>query len=262
MLLARAVRASGRGLVVCAYVGIADSALESLATRLEWVRLGQAGRVIDTFRASGVRQVVLLGGISKPSLFNLRPDALGLRLLARVAVKTDDNLLRAVAAEFESHDMEVVSAVPWLTRALAPRGVWGRVQPTEPQRSDVAYGWALAAHLGAFDVGQTVVVRDRTPVALEAIEGTDACITRAGEAGGAGGVVVKRVKPGQDHRFDLPAVGPRTVETCVRAGVRVLAVEAGSTLVMERARMVELADRAGIVLWGVAPDDIPTAEPA
>ena len=252
LAFAKAVRASGRPLVVAAHVGEADPAIEQLASKVTWVKVGQAGKVLETLRAGEVSEAVMLGGITKTSWFDgARPDLLALKLLARIAVRTDDTLLRAIADEFERNGIRIVSAAPWLGEARAPEGPMGRHAPSDEELADVQYGLELARGIGRFDVGQTVVVKERAPIAIEAIEGTDACIERGGRLAKKGAVVVKVVKPGQDERFDLPCAGPKTVETCAKAGVRVLAVEAGGTLLVDREQMVRLADKAGIALVGV-----------
>lgn len=249
---ARAARASGREVVVVAHHGETEKAIAKVASKVTWIRLGQLGAALEALRATGVQEAVLLGGITKASFFRgARPDLLGLKLLARVAVRSDDNLLRAIAREFEETGIRIVSAVPFLGSCRAPAGVLGRHLPTEEERADVAYGFELAKGLGRFDVGQTVVVKERVPLALEAIEGTDVCIARGAQQASSGAVVVKVVKPAQDARFDLPAAGPRTIEVCSKHRVRVLAVEAGGTLLVDRERMIALADRAGIVVMGV-----------
>lgn len=251
----RAAKAAGRDVVVVAHEGETDKAIEALAPTV-WVRVGQAGHILEALKAGGVEEACMLGAITKTSFFaGARPDWLGVRLLAGVAVRSDDNLLRAIARAFEKEGVRIVSSAPFLLGLRAPLGLFGRHQPTAEELADVRYGFTLAKNLGAFDVGQTVVVKDRAPIALEAIEGTDACIARGGllvKDGGA--VVVKVVKPGQDERFDLPAAGPRTVHTCVEHRIRVLAVEAGGTLLAERDEMVALADKAGLVLMGVGPE--------
>lgn len=252
LTLARAAKAAGRPLVVVAHEGEADKAIEKLASRITWVKIGQVERLLAALREGDVKEAVLLGGITKTTWFSgARPDVLALKLLARVAVRGDDTLLRAIAGEFERNGIRIVSAVPWLGDARAPEGVMGRHQPTEEDLADIEYGLMLARGMGRFDVGQTVVVKERAPIAIEAIEGTDACIARAGKLAKKGAVVVKVVKPGQDERFDLPCAGPTTIVNCVKAGIRVLAVEAGGTLLVDRERMIKLADRAGLVLVGV-----------
>lgn len=250
--LIRAVQASGREVVVVAHKGETESAIARLGGEVSWISLGQLQRALDIFKARGVREAVLLGGITKTAFFGrARPDARGLRLLARVAVRSDDHLLRAIAREFEDEGIRIVASTPWLSALATPSGVIGRHQPDDEGLADVAYGLELAVGLGEYDVGQTVVVKERVPIALEGIEGTDACIRRAGKLAGKGAVVVKMVKPGQDFRFDLPAAGSRTVKVCAAAGVKVLAMEAGGVIIADLLDMIRLADRLGIVLMGV-----------
>ena len=252
---ARAVRASGRPLVVVAHESETDKKIAAIASHVTWVKLGQLGRIIDVLKTQGVSEAVMLGGITKSSFFaGARPDLLGLKLLATVAVRSDDNLLRTIAGSFEAEGIRIVPSTPFLRGLTAPAGVLGRHQPTDENLSDVRYGFELAKNLGRFDVGQTVVVKERVPLALEAIEGTDACIKRGATLGKTDAVVVKVVKPDQDHRFDLPAAGPRTIEVCREHKVRVLAVEAGGTILTDRERMIQLADKAGIVFMGVSAE--------
>jgi len=252
----REARARGRRVVCVGHRGETDPALEAAVDAFTWVRVGQFGKVLEALKSGGVDEAVLLGGLTKTSIFDgALPDATGLKLLARVAVRSDDNLLRAIAREFEGQGIRIIPSAPYLRALAAPEGVLGREQPTADERADIAYGLRLAKHLGAFDVGQTVVVKQGVPVALEGIEGTDACIERGARLAGAGAVVVKCVKPAQDARFDLPAAGPVTLEVCAKQGIRVLAVEAGGTLLADRAAMVKLADAHHIVFLGVRADE-------
>jgi UDP-2,3-diacylglucosamine hydrolase len=168
-----------------------------------------------------------------------------------VAVRSDDNLLRTFARFLDEQGMPVIDASPFLQDRLAPEGVLGEQVPTAEEWEDARYGLELARAVGRLDLGQTVVVRQRCGVAVEALEGTDACIRRGGELARKGAVVVKAAKPQQDRRFDLPAVGPDTVDTMREAGCRVLAVEAGATLIMDRAELVRRADRARIAVIGI-----------
>jgi DUF1009 family protein len=195
----------------------------------------------------------MLGGVAKARFFrDAWPDAAGLKVLAGVAIRSDDNLLRAFSRWLEEQGLPVLDPVPFLADRLAPEGVYGRQEPTAEEWADARYGLELARGIGRLDLGQTVVVKDGVGVAVEALEGTDACIRRGGELAGAGAVVVKAVKPNQDRRFDLPAVGPETIEVMAEFEARVLAVEAGTTLVMDRDDLVRRADRAGIAVVGIA----------
>lgn len=252
LLLAEEARRAGHRVVATGFVHSTDPALERAVDAFTWVKLGQFGKVLEALKAGGATSSVLLGGVTKKRFFiDVLPDAVGLQLMARVAVRTDDNLLRASADILAEHGLPVIDPTPFLSGALAPEGVLGRERPTEEEREDAVYGLELARAIGRLDVGQTVVVKLRCAVAVEALEGTDACIRRGGELGGKGTVVAKAVKPQQDRRLDLPAIGPRTIATMREAGCRVLAVEAGGTLVMDRDELVRQADRAGIAVIGL-----------
>ena len=180
-----------------------------------------------------------------------RPDLGAVRILSRLRSVRDDALLRAVADYFESHGVTIVAPTDWLAQALCPEGHLAGPQLHPSQEKDVALGREVATLLGQADVGQTVVVRNGHVLALEAVEGTDEAIRRGGKYGGAGAVVVKRCKPGQDLRFDLPAVGPRTLEVMQEVGAKVLALEAGKTVLLDAPELFRGADKAGITLVGV-----------
>ena len=252
ILFAESARRAGHRVVAAAHVHQTDRALEGLVDACTWVKLGQFGKVVEALQAGRAEQVVLLGNVTKARFFlDAFPDALGLELMRRTFIRSDDNLLRTSARMLEERGLPVVDPTAFLEGALAREGVLGRHQPTEVELEDARYGLTLARAIGQLDLGQTVVVRDRCGVAVEALEGTDACIARGGELAGAGTVVVKAVKPQQDRRFDLPAVGPRTIESMRKARCRVLAVEAGATLVMDADELLRLADKAGIAVVGL-----------
>jgi hypothetical protein len=238
--------------VAAAHVNQTDPALEKMVDACTWVKLGQFGKVFEVLKAAGCTQVVMLGSIAKARFFrDAWLDGLGLQVLAKLATKTDDSVLRAIAGALEERGLPVGDPSVFLQDRLAREGVMGKRQPTEDQWADARYGLELARAIGRLDLGQTVVVKDGVAVAVEALEGTDACIRRGGELARNGAVVVKAVKPQQDRRFDLPAVGPDTVDSMKEAGCQVLAVEAGSTLVMDLDEMVRRADQARIALVGI-----------
>jgi DUF1009 family protein len=253
LLFAESARRAGHRVVAVAHKSETDPALAGAVDAITWVKLGQLGHVLAALKEGGATQSVMLGAITKRRFFaDAMLDAAGLKLLARIAVRSDDNLLRALARFLEEEGVPITDPTPFLLDRLAPEGVLGKHAPTEEELADARYGLDLARGIGRLDLGQTVVVKDRVALAVEALEGTDACIRRGGELAPSGGfVVVKAVKPNQDRRFDIPAVGTDTVDALIAARGRVLAVEAGSTLVMDLDRMIEKADRAKLVLLGV-----------
>ncbi len=253
ILFAESARRAGHRVLAVAHRNETDPALAAEVDAITWVKLGQIGALLEALKAGGATQSVMLGAITKKRFFaDAMLDVTGLKVLARVAIRSDDNLLRAMARFLEEEGVPITDPTPFLADRLAPEGLLGRHAPTDDEAADARYGIELARGIGRLDLGQTVIVKDRVALAVEAIEGTDACIRRGGELAKSGGfVVAKAVKPNQDRRFDLPAVGPDTVEVLREAGGRVLAVEAGATLVMDLARVVEKADRARIVVLGV-----------
>lgn len=252
ILFAESARRAGYRVIAVGYKGETEETLADHVDSLTWVKLGQLGRTTTALKAGGASGTVMIGAIAKKRFFiDVIPDAVGLKLIAKVAVRSDDNVLRAIARHFESEGIPIVDPVPFLKDRLAPTGVFSKRRPNAEAMADAQYGLELARGIGRLDLGQTVVVKKGIALAVEALEGTDACIIRGGELGKEDTVVVKAVKPNQDRRFDLPAVGPDTIETMKRAKASVLAVEAGSTLVMDLKEMVRIADRAKIVLVGL-----------
>lgn len=253
IVFAEAAARAGRRVVAVAHEGETDAELARHAPTT-WVKLGQLGRIVEALREGGCAEAVFCGGIRKPRLFDVRPDWLGLKVLAGLRSFGDDAALRAIAGALEAEGVRIVSPLPLLPELLAPRGPLGRLALDDGQREDAKAGLEAARALGALDLGQTVVVKRGVVLAVEAVEGTDACIRRGGQlarGAGPGPVVVKAVKPGQDTRFDQPAVGPGTVAVLREAGCSALAVEAGGTVVLDRAELVRAADAAGIAVEGI-----------
>lgn len=251
-LFAEAARGRGLAVHAVAFEGEADGAqLGPLVASLDWVRVGQAGRIARLLRGHGVTRAAMAGGIGRVrSLTQARPDLGMLRVVARLRSMRDDELLRAIAGYFEAEGVRIVAPTELVPQVLARPGHLAGPALTAAQARDVALGREVAASLGRADVGQTVVVKGGVVLAVEAVEGTDECIRRAGRVGGPGAVVVKRLKPGQDARFDQPAAGPVTLEVMREAGAAVLAVEAGQTVLLDAALLFKWAGRLGLSVVG------------
>jgi hypothetical protein len=250
-----AARALSRPVFVLAFEGIADPAVVAGLPHA-WVRLGAVGEGMRILHENGVVDLVMAGAVPRPTLAALRPDWRAAKFYARVGLKSlgDDGLLRAVIGELEDEGFRVLSLDDLLGNTLAPQGVLGAVAPDAAAEADIARGLVVARALGVLDIGQAVVVQQGLVLGVEAIEGTDALVARCAalRRDGPGGVLVKIAKPQQDRRADLPTIGPRTVAAAAASGLRGIAVEAGSTLLLDRAALVAAADAAGIFIVGVA----------
>jgi DUF1009 family protein len=242
--------------VVC--VGITDEApseLEPLVHRFYWAGIAKLGRMIRCFKREGVRQVVMAGKIHKVRMntpnrvWRLIPDWRTVRAwyFGRRKDNKDDSLLLGVIDEFARDGMAFASALDFCPELLVKNGVLTKRSPSSKEEADIAFGWELAKEMGRLDVGQSVAIREKAVLAVEAIEGTDQAILRAGQLCPRGGfVVVKVAKPQQDMRFDVPTVGATTIESMRQAGARVLAIEADRTIILDQDETVALADRYGI----------------
>jgi hypothetical protein len=252
LLFAQAARQQGAAVIAVAHRGETDPALASLVAELHWIHVGQLGKLIRIFKAAGVRQAVMAGGISRGRLFReFRPDWRALSVIRRAGAGQDDRLLRAVADELQAEGITIAPSTLFLNDLLAAPGPLSRRPPTPAELADINLGVQAARELGRLDIGQCAVVRRQVVVALETIEGTDATIRRGGTLAGSGVVVVKVSKPDQDLRFDVPAVGLDTIAAMREVQAAVLAVEAGKTLIFDRAEMLQAADQAGIAVWGI-----------
>lgn len=255
LLFAEAARRRGRKVIAVCHRNETSPDLERRTDASCWVKLGQLGRIIKFFHNQGVSETVFCGTITKTRIFkDILPDLKGLTLWNKIDKRLDDAILRAVAGALEDEGIKVLASTCYLEHLFFPKGILGRKKPSKEQLTDIRFGWKLAREIGRLDIGQCVVVREGSVLAVEAIEGTDAAIKRGGELSGSGAVVVKLKKPGQDFRFDLPATGTKTIETLASVKGTVLAVEAGQSLVFDREAMIAAADRAGIVVVGLEED--------
>jgi len=253
LLFIEAARKEGRRVVVVGHKGETDEKINSAADAVCWVKLGQLGKIISFFKKEGVGETVFLGTITKTKIFrDILPDLKGLSLWNKIDRKQDDAILRAIAESLERQGIQVLESTLYLSQLLFPAGILTKIKPTKAQYKDIEFGWHHARAIGELDIGQCVVVRNSTVLAVEAIEGTDATILRGGKLAKEQAVVVKVRKPGQDFRFDLPATGLKTIKTLHKVKGAVLAVEAGQSLVFDQEQMIEEANKLGIVVVGVS----------
>ena len=262
--VAAAAVAAGRAVFIVALRGFAEPAVVGPYVH-ETIRMGAAGEILAALRRHRCRDLVLVGPVRRPSLFDLRPDAEGTRIMARIgraAFSGDDGLLAAVVRVLGEEGFRVLGAHEVLTEAVGPPGVLGRVPPDAGAMADIGRAVEVVRALGRVDVGQGCVVQQGVVLAVEAIEGTDAMLARAGSLArpGPGGVLLKMVKPGQDRRADLPTIGPATLAAAARAGLAGVAFEAGGTLLTDRAGCIAAADASGLFLIGVDPDMLAATE--
>lgn len=245
-------RKLGLHVTAVAHEGETEPELERHVDRIHWIKIGQLNKLINAFKEEGVRQAVMLGGIKKTHVFStVRPDFRTLALATRVALWKDDDILRELAAELEREGITICESTFGLEGILVEEGTLTSRQPSKKEWEDIRYGWDVAREVGRLDIGQCVVIKDRVVVAVEAVEGTDGAITRGGELGKDGVVVVKRCKPQQDLRFDLPAIGPRTIDVMASVNAAVLAVEAGRTVMLDRDLLLQKAEACGIAVVGI-----------
>lgn len=251
--IAEAVRKKGRRVVAVAHHGETDPALADHVDEIVWIKLGQLGHLIRSLKKRGIRQAAMAGTITKRRMFeNILPDLKGLKVMSRLAVFHDDDILRAVASELSKEGIEIVGSAGYVPELLAPAGCLTRRKPSRAEEDEIRFGWSIAKELGRLDIGQCVVVRRKTVLALEALEGTDQTILRGGKLAGEKAVVVKVSKPNQDLRFDVPSVGLETIKVMAQVRASVLAVEAGKTLIFDKAEMVSYADEEGISITSLS----------
>ena len=220
-----------------------------------FAKIGEVGKILNAMTQNGVHDIVLAGGIKRPSFKELIPDWKGAKLMAKLAIKkmSDDNMFRAVIDEIERHGFKVVGIEEVVPQMMFSEGIYGKVKPSADDMDDIQRGVVVAKALGAVDVGQAVVVQEGMVLAVEAIEGTDMMLSRAAtvKKQGKAPVMVKVLKPGQDMRVDLPAIGLQTIEQLKKYGIKGIAVEAGGILLIERDAVVKMADDAGIFIIGI-----------
>jgi DUF1009 family protein len=235
---------------------LAEAAARAPAAPFHWISIGQLGACISVLKKAGVSQAVMAGQVKHTKLFDVRPDWTLGRVLMRLATKNTDSIISGVADVLRDNGIELLNSTAFLGPLLARDGVLTRRAPTDEEQADFTFGYHIADALAGLDIGQTIVVKSAAVVAIEAMEGTDAVIARAGQLAGAGVRVVKVAKPNQDMRFDVPVVGVSTIEAMKAAGATALSVDAGKTLMIDGEAIVRAADEAGISIVGRAGSSV------
>jgi len=247
LMIAAAAKKRNLRVVAVAHTGETDPSLSDNIDEIAWIKLGQLGQLIKVFRKNGVRKALMAGSINKRRIFdNIRPDMKGISLMSKLAVFHDDDILGAVAKELAKEGIEIISSTTYLPELLTPPKCFTKKRPNKAEKEDIDFGWKVAKELGRLDIGQCVVVRKKTVLALEAIDGTNETILRGGRIAKEKAVVIKVSKPQQDLRFDVPSVGLETLKVMSQVKASVLALEAGKTLMFDEPEMIAYANNVGI----------------
>ena len=243
---ARLARAAGvKRLVAVAFENETDPALAPLVDDIVWLKVGQLSKMISAFTDRGVRQCVMAGQIAPKNLYDLRPDLRAMSLLFRLKEKNAHTIFGAIAGELKKEGVELIEATPWLKPLMPQTGFHLGPKLSDDQRADVEFGFRIAREVSRLEIGQTVVVKNGTVLAVEGFEGTDKCLARGGELAGrdGGAVAVKVAKVNHDMRFDIPCFGPQTLKTCASAKIAVFAIESGKTFLLEQEACEQLAGK-------------------
>jgi DUF1009 family protein len=248
--LADAARKAGvQKIVAAAFSDETEPGLAKHVDVIEWLRVGQLSKLLKFFRAQKIHHAVMAGQIAPKNLFDLRPDWKALLVLAKLKQRNAESIFAAIANELANIDVDLMPATSFLEDSIAPQGLIAGPKLSRREEEDIALGWKIAKEIAGLDIGQTVIVKNGTVVAVEAFEGTNDAIKRGGALARTGAVMIKVAKPNQDMRFDVPVIGVETIRVAAEANLRVIAVESGKTLLLERAAITDLANRAGISIF-------------
>ena len=258
-LVLDAARAQGNEVIVAAIKEETDPAIENNGTKVHWLSLGELSKLIDTFKTEGITRALMAGQVKHKQIFSsIRPDWRLAKILLSLGTRNTDSLIGAVAKVLEDEGIHLIPSTEFLEPLLAKPGVLTKRAPTEDEKKNIAYGRDVARHIAHYDIGQTVVIAESACIAVESMEGTDATIERAGaimrslpndaSTLSRALTVVKVAKPNQDMRFDVPAIGVKTIETMAAAGATCLAIDAGKCLLLNGDNIIAAADRANIAI--------------
>jgi DUF1009 family protein len=248
-LLANSARKAGvKRIIAAAFTGETDLTLAHHVDFIDWMHVGQLGRLLKFFSEQNVHHVIMAGQIAPKNLFDLHPDWKALLLLGKLKQRNAESIFAAIADELAKMNVDLLPATTFLEDSLAKSGLIAGPKLSRREEEDVGLGWKTAKEIAGLDIGQTVIVKNGTILAVEAFEGTNEAIKRGGVLAGKAAIMIKVAKPNQDLRFDVPVIGVETIRTAAEAKLRVIAVEAGCTLLLERDTIVDLAERAKISL--------------
>ncbi len=249
-IFAQEARRSGvQQLVAVAFEGETEPAIESYVDHVEWMKLGQLGKLVEAFQRNQIQEVVMVGQIAPKNLFaSLRLDLRMTMLLARLKKKNAETILGAIGEELAKDGLRLVSHAKFLERLIPQKGILTQRKPSKEERKDFEFGFRIGKSIASLDIGQTVVVKQGTVLAVEAFEGTDETLLRGGTLGQGGATAIKVTKPGQDMRFDIPCIGPRTIEILKQSKINALGIEAGKTLLLEMELLLKAANQSGITI--------------
>lgn len=252
-IIAKGAQLQGYKVIAIALEDLADRGLSLYVDEIKWVNVGRFGEIIDSLKRYEVKEAVMAGKVPKSLLYksNITPDSRALKLLSSLKDKSDDSILLAISEEIEKEGINLLDITSFTLDLLAPEGVLTKDGPTADEWKDISFGFRIAKELGRLDIGQSVVVKNQAVMAVEAVEGTDEAIKRGGMFAGKGAVVVKVSKPQQNMRFEVPAVGLNTLKTMIEVSARVLAIESGKIIVLDKDSIIEEANKAGVTVVGV-----------
>jgi hypothetical protein len=257
--VAQSAKKMGYKVVAIAVVADTDPELPEIADVFYTINVGKVGRILQTLKQHGVKNVTMIGKVTKEVLYKngaIIPDLIAIRLLASLPDRKDDTVMNALVKLIEDNGMHVMDQTVLVQPLLPGPGILTKRKPTEREWKDMQFGFRMAKELGRLDIGQTVVVKNQAVMALEAIEGTDACILRGGFLGKGGVIVAKTAKPAQDNRFDMPSVGTTTLTSMAHAGATGIVIEAGRTLLVDHKHTLAMAEEKGITIVSMAESDL------
>ena len=251
-LVAEEAREKGYRVFAIGLEPLADNDLSDHVDSVKRISVGKLNEIINTLKKNHIKEAVMAGKVPKSLIFKSKviPDLRAVKLLFSLKDKSDDSILLAIAKELEKDGIKLLNTTDFSSSFMTPEGILTGERLSENEWKDIAFGWKIAKEIGRLDIGQTVVVKDRAVMAVEAIEGTDEAILRGGKLAGEGAVVLKVAKPKQDMRFDVPVVGMNTLKSMIEVNARVLAIEAGKSILLQRKKIIKEADEAGISVVG------------